>query len=85
VSATGNEKRARGLKTVPDTEAHLNADDLDALPEGTARAFTLAQGIALTFEKTGDGYWRVHTRGRIPSRYLAAFPSAERVRRGGGE
>jgi hypothetical protein len=79
---TGNERRARGMKTVPGTEAHLDADALDALPEGTARAFTLAEGVSLTFEKTGDGYWRVHTRGRISSRYLARFPSSLRVRRG---
>jgi hypothetical protein len=71
------------MRTVPDSEAHLSADELDALPEGTARAFTLAQSVALTFERTGDGYWRVHTRGRIPSRYLARFPSVLRVRRGG--
>jgi hypothetical protein len=71
------------MRNVPGTEAHLSHEDLDALPEGTARAFTLAHGVVLTFEKEGRA-WKVHTRPGVPATFLARFPSVERVRRGGG-
>jgi hypothetical protein len=84
VKATGNERRARGLKSVPGTEGHRSEQVLDAQPEGTALAFTLAPGVDLTFEREG-GTWKVHTRRGIPSSFLAQFPSVERVRRGAGQ
>jgi hypothetical protein len=78
---TGGERRGRGRKDMPGTEATLSRDELDALPEGTARAFTLAPGVVLTFERTEGNTWRVHTRGGVPSSYLADRSSVLRVRR----